>query len=217
MITFTQQQVEKKIEKFCEEQFSKEAQKMEKPEDILDYCIRKAWADATQRERFKGQDSKIIPNKKDIQEILTSQIKSIFETETKKIKSSSDYNKWHNEICSIEDYGMKYGIWQKFINMTFKYMYCFKRIKSKFDFQYCHCPIDRIIAQRADTLCVVCGLKQSRIMKSIAESGKVNWNEMKAEHYQEVRNKIQEITENCTINNSDTRHPTELEFDFLLW
>ena len=37
------------------------------------------------------------------------------------------------------------------------------------------------------------------------------------DQYDEVRNKIREITKKCIINNSATEHPTELEFDFLLW
>lgn len=210
MIGF-EKQVDEKIKDFYKKYFSKAAK--EGKEVPLEYCINKAWADATQRERFNGQQSEIIKNKDKIKNYLENQIRDRM--------FSNNYDEWHRRMCSQEEY-LPYGIWQKFINMTFKYMYCYRQCKDEKEFydikfEDCHCPIDRVITKRADTLCIVCGLKKSEIMTSIAESGENNWNNMNEEQYQEVRKKIREITEKCTINNSDTRHPTELEFDFLLW
>lgn len=207
MIRF-EKQVDEKIEKFYNEYFSKQAQDMEDPDNVLEYCLNKAWADATQRERFNGKQSKIIQNKEKFVAILKDEINAG--------KFSPDYDTWHNHMCNNDDEGMTYGIWQKFINMTFKYMCCSGKFP-EIEFSQCHCPIDSIIAQRADALCIVCGLERSEKMKSIARSGKPNWNNMDTDEYGEVRKKIREITEKCTINNSDTVHPTELEFDFLLW
>ena len=220
MITFTQQMVEEKVKKFCENQFSKEAQKMENTEDILDYCIRKAWADATQRERFKGQKSKIIQNKDSITSILKKEIENL--------ELFSNYDVWHNEMCSRYDawyneahsdteHENTYGIWQKLINMTFKYMYCRYTKFPNIDFSKCHCPIDSIIAQRVVTLGIVCEVEISDKTVSIARSGKTNWNNMEPSDYENVRKNIQDIIKEFKINNSDTRNPTELEFDFLFW
>lgn len=205
-----------KTEDFYKNFFSQAAK--DGKEERLDYCIKKAWADATQRERFNGQRSEIIKNKESIKKILTEQIESIIKGETE-IKSSTDYDNWHKAICLNKDYGMKYGIWQKFVNMTFKYMYCFNKIKRDFSdvdfvFKYCHCPIDSIIAQRAVTLCIVCGLTPSKEIVSIARSEGRNWNNMSETEYKTVRKDIQAIKNNFTVNNSN---PTELEFDFLFW
>lgn len=214
MIKF-EEQVQKRIEGFYKESFSKEAKKMSDPDKIMDYCLSKAWADATQRERFKGQQSKIIENKQVIIDKLKKEIKAGIRDKS----FSPDYDTWHGNMCNNREYKMTYGIWQKFINMTFKYMCCSNKFpEMDFLWSQCHCPIDSIIAQRADTLCIVCGLERSEMMKSIAENGKKNWNNMdEKKQYDEVRNKIREITEKCIINNSATEHPTELEFDFLLW
>lgn len=209
MITFTQQLVEEKVKKFCENQFSKEAQKMENANDILDYCIKKAWVDATQRERFKGQNSEIIKNK----ESITSNLKK----EIGNLEISSDYDTWHEKMCSNTKHEMTYGIWQKLINMTFKYMYCRRKKFPNIDFSKCHCPIDSIIAQRAVTLSIVCEVEISEKTVSIARSGKTNWNNMGPSDYVNVRKNIQEIKKEFRIKNSDTRDPTELEFDFLFW
>ena len=207
--------LEQKTNDFYNKFFSKEAKAGKK--EILGYCLDKAWADATQRERFKGrQQSEIIKNKKEIIDALRTEIEDR--------KFSSDYDTWHNEVCSRNVHDMTYGIWQKFINMTFKYMYCFKQQHkdeisdfSDINFTNCHCPIDSVIAQRAVTLCLVCNEKPSDEIVSIARSGDINWNNMRETQYRTVRENIQKIKNEFTINNPDTVHPTELEFDFLFW
>lgn len=206
--------LKQKTEDFYNKFFSMEAKAGKK--EILGYCLDKAWADATQRERFMGQRSEIINNKEKIKNALRTEIESR--------KFSADYDTWHNNMCNNNEHGMKYGIWQKFINMTFKYMYCFKQQHkdedsdfSDIDFTNCHCPIDSVIAQRAVTLCIVCGTKPSEEIVSIARNGKTNWNNMELRDYENVRKNIQDIIKEFKINNSDTRNPTELEFDFLFW
>lgn len=209
MLKFEQQQLDEKIKNFCKESFSRDTQKAENPDVILDYCLRKAWGDATQRERFKGQKSEIIKHKETLINILKAEIADR--------NFVPDYDTWHHSMCSRVDYGMTYGIWQKFINMTFKYMYCRNDKFPDIAFSHCHCPIDSIIAQRADTLCIAFGWSRSETMTSIAKSGKINWNSLDQNQYQEVRAMIQTITQACTIHNSSVTHPTALEFDFLLW
>lgn len=212
--------LKQKTEDFYNKFFSKAAK--EGKEVPLEYCINKAWADATQRERFYGQRSKIIEHKNDFKKTLKDNIEKILAAETGEKKSSFDYDNWHKELCSNEDYGMTCGMWQKFINMTFKYMYCYKicqdeNLFSNIEFENCHCPIDSVIAQRAVTLCIVCGFEPSDEIVSIARSGEINWNKMGKDQYKTVRENIQKIKNEFTINNPDTVHPTELEFDFLFW
>lgn len=49
----------------------------------------------------------------------------------------------------MTDYGMRYGVWQKFINLVFKNLYCVNELFSEFKdiWSKCHCPIDTKIAK----------------------------------------------------------------------
>ena len=87
-------------------------------EEILNYCIKKGWVDAAIYEKTKSPKSDIIINAEQIKESLKNQIV--------KLSPTVEYDSWHNNLCLSKTYGMRYGIWQKLINMTFKYLYCFK-------------------------------------------------------------------------------------------
>lgn len=46
------------------------------------------------------------------------------------------------------DYVVPFGLAQKVINMTFKYLYCFREFTGlKIDFEKCDCPIDRFVLE----------------------------------------------------------------------
>ena len=68
----------------------------------------------------------------------------------------SEFNEWHGQVCidfltrlnkelsTIECGEQCYGRAQKFINMTFKYLYCYDdACKYEDYFAYCHMPLDR--------------------------------------------------------------------------
>lgn len=130
---------------FVESTFSKEWKKklIEKSysdKDLIKYCLGKAWFDAIiyVRKKNSPSDSTILANAEKIKERLFAAI-------TNSAWSGEGFDTWHNKMCSDTDFGMRYGVWQKFINMSFKYMYCINdKLKNpiNLDFQECHIPLD---------------------------------------------------------------------------
>lgn len=198
-------ELENKVRDFKQKYFSKEAQRLKDRDKLLDYCIRKAWADAMQRERFEGiKKSIILQNRESIKKRLKEEIE--------KNDYAPDFDGWHIKMCKNTDYGMRVGVWQKFINMTFKYLYCIKEYFPEINFKYCHCPIDSVIAKKLRDKMKE-GENNYELVDSIANSGKDNWNNINYEKYLEfeeiVRIKIERIK-------SDT-DMSKLAFDFLNW
>ena len=205
-----------KASEFFEEAFSKTMKtaigaKSATEEAVLDYCLLKAWKDAALRERFNA-GSPIIANKEKIKLVLKQEL-------LHSDKIVSDFELWHSTLCKNGEYGMKYGIWQKFINMTFKYMFCCNVVAGYFP-QYdsvwakCHCPIDSIIAK------ITCELLSSdtqysataeelALVKSISVSGTVSWNTLNEEQYNLFQKQVKRICDRESVS--------PLEFDFLHW
>jgi len=107
---------------FIEKQFSKEMMHrinndFPKANELIDYVIGKAWKDATPYER-KISGSKIIEKRNKISEFLSSEIK--------KLDDCNDYRNWYKEVLenlSEEYLGKNYGVAQKLLNMSVKYVY----------------------------------------------------------------------------------------------
>ena len=184
----------------------------------VDYAINKAWADATIRERMEGRISPIIANAVSIKAMLNAEL-----TPANIPIINANFNFWHNRMCSDASYGMRYGIWQKFINMTFKYLYCFEALGSThigINWNECHCPIDSVIARRAAGLLLTYGIPDPHnIATSIAKHGDrygVTWNNITNSAPIFQYNVFQD-----TINDLCLRQipniPSKLFFDFLYW
>lgn len=195
---------------FINSQFSKRAKhelELKDKKFLIDYVLtKKAWRDATIRERFQ-KTSNIMVHKHEIIKILKNEI-------TNNIDGICyDFDNWHKSICRIDDYDMRYGVWQKFINMTFKYLYCMKDLFPEFRsvWSKCHCPIDSIIAKRLNEQLKQIGASESDLELSyqIAHSGKTNWNSINEENYEKFQKQVQQV---CAINCI-----TPLEFDFVYW
>jgi hypothetical protein len=110
---------------------------------VIDYVISKAaWRDAMARERFR-KESTIRDNRSAIVGFLKDKLFG------QKIQPDS-FDEYHCAVCRNTDYGMTYGIWQKLINMSFKYFYCVKDLFPEFEdiWARCHCPVDRIISKK---------------------------------------------------------------------
>lgn len=174
---------------------------------ILDYCLTKrAWKDAVIREKF-DPSSTILANKTTIINILKNELTSNVN------EICNDFNNWHNKMCSITDYKMRYGVWQKFINMTFKNLYCvndlfpeFKEIWSK-----CHCPVDTKIAKNLNTALKGLNLPVDELKLSylISKSQQITWNNISRENYLEFQRQVNLV---CGQENT-----SPLEFDFIRW
>lgn len=201
--------IEENIYLFYDDQFSKEAKKhISNKEYIFHYIIEKcAWKDATIRERY-NRDSEIIKNKELIIEFLEKELSNNV------AGICSDYHKWHNKICTLNIFGMRYGVWQKFINMTFKYLYCVRDIFPEFNeiWKECHCPIDTVIAKQIHKKLLEMNIKTSELMLSdkISKSdSKINWNYICQKDYATIQEQVKQI---C---NKENIYP--IEFDFLYW
>ena len=89
----------------------------------------------------------VSPEKKnDMLEAVTDELIGYFD---KKAKGKTGFDEWHNKVVNAmkDAYsGLTVGQAQKIINMSFKYLYCFRsfRDKKKEHFTHCHMPLDAI-------------------------------------------------------------------------
>ena len=182
---------------------------------ILGYCLSKGWNDAIIRERFITS-SPIVTNAKCIIDSFGDKLKEEIKNASNSSGFVHSYDSWHNSMCSSKEYGMRYGIWQKFINMTLKYLYCFKDVRTVPDcipWNDLHCPIDSVIAKQ------LLGLMQHdcipdtrRLVESICFNGEygVSWNSIAEEEYQHVQTIIANLCRRDSI-------PSKLFFDYIYW
>lgn len=210
MLKFEQsQEIDNNIKIFFEKYFSSEAKKhLTNKEWILHYIIKnKAWVDATISERFNS-GSNIIKNK----EYIIANLENELLNNSEEICES--YDLWHSTVCNRTVFDMRYGIWQKLINMTFKYLYCVNEIFPEFScvWKKCHCPVDTVISKQVYNRLLSMNLGSDELMlsKKISESDSViNWNHITESDYLALQEQIKMICENEKIS--------QLEFDFLYW
>ena len=183
---------------FVELTFSKEwkkklSEKSYSDKDLIKYCLSKAWPDAIiyVRKQNSPSDSTILANAGKIKELLFDNIDSS--------AWGNDFDTWHDNMCSNTDYGMRYGVWQKFINMSFKYIYC---INDKLDnpitldFKNCHIPLD-------DNTLLWCINKGITDIKA--------WNDVTPDEYKRIRDGVHnEIKNHSNVDNA-------LQLEFLVW
>lgn len=191
------------------EEFSKVAKKKASERDrefLLDYGLKKAWKDAVIHERLH-KPSSIIENKIAIGAILKAELVGNLS------EIYRDFDGWHNDLCERTDYGMRYGIWQKFINMLFKYLYCMKELFPEFNdiWAKCHCPIDSIIAGNLRDQLLLLGVSKEELELSyrLSRSDQITWNYISKENYAKFQEQVQLVGKAQGIS--------PLEFDFLYW
>lgn len=124
---------------------------------------------------------------KSTKEGLIKKIFKLFETEITKIINLKDidkktFDKLHEEICGEiiniykkENINLTYGHAQKWLNMTFKYLYCLQVNGLSSIFQFLHVPVDNYIIERA--------VKEFNIKKPKSAWSRLNKEEYKS--YQE--------------------------------
>lgn len=161
--------------------------------DLIKYCLSKAWPDAIiyVRKKNSPSDSTIIKNAEKIKKRLLTAITSE--------AWGDNFDDWHDEMCSNTDFGMRYGVWQKFINMSFKYIYCINdklHNHINLDFKECHIPLD-------DNTLLWCRNKEITDITA--------WNNVNQNQYKDIRDGIRkEIKSNSNIDNA-------LQLEFLVW
>ena len=174
---------------------------------ILEYCIvKRAWKDAVIREKF-NKESNIIKNKSNI----TAKIKNELLTHSEYI--CKNFDEWHNSFCELTDYGMRYGVWQKFINMIFKNLYCVKELFPEYDevWNKCHCPIDTVISEQLYNQLKLLNApeKELELSRKISRSNQITWNNISKENYIIFQNQVLHVCKQQNI--------TPLQFDFKYW
>lgn len=159
-------------------------------DSLFDYCLNKAWNDTMAYERFKS-NSEVRTNANKIKQRLKDEF----------ICNHIDYNQfnlWHKKMCENSDDGMTCGLWQKFINMTFKYLYCVKQYGYDWniDFTRCHMPLDSYT------------LRWYYKKYPVEEEQKIVWNNLKLEDYLQIRDNIANIVPS---------QYTPLQYEFFVW
>ena len=203
---------------FCTEAFSKGAKDYSN-EELLHYCIKtKAWNDAIQYARKIGGSA--IDHEAEIIEFLVDEIND----ENRFANIASDFDEWHRNILENaeksgvkQDWGMTPGLWQKLINMSFKYLYCvrdhFPKLNKIWD--RCHCPIDSIILTRLyNVLNENCLYEKNSIEFSCIRAcanreDYKSWNALTIDDYDIIQRVIKSV---CAEN-----YITPLQFDFIYW
>lgn len=179
---------------------------------VLDHAITKAWGEAMQSERFKGKaGSTILQNKEELIKTLKDAIKN---------PVYGDFDSWHDTMCQNTDYGTRYGVWQKFINILFKYLYCANvmtngKMFSEFNsiWSKCYCPVDSVIAKKLYVLMSKHNFtdEEKELVKSISKNGAINWNNIDRDNYRLFQDIVARC---CQYEGIDI---SKLEFDFLYW
>ena len=110
---------------------------------------------------------------------------------------------YENEIRSEKkkEIVTRYGLCQKLVNMTFKYLYVFSDYTGiNIDFSSCDCPLDSVILKR---------LGQTN----------VKWSRLTKKEYDDIQNKIKEELQkdNRYKNNKELKNIGNLAYDFLNW
>ena len=161
--------------------------------ELIEYCLSKAWPDAIiyVRKKNSPSDSTILANAEKIKRLLFDNIDSS--------AWGDDFDTWHDNMCSNTDFGMRYGVWQKFINMSFKYIYCINDKLNNpitLDFKNCHIPLD-------DNTLLWCINKGITDIKA--------WNSVTQNEYKRIRDGVHnEIQNHSNVDNA-------LQLEFLVW
>lgn len=170
--------------------------------ELLQYCISKrAFGAATAYEHFVP-DSRIICEKEAIVQAAIEKIAQL--------QPGINYDEWLYTACRDTEYSMRFGIWQKILNITLKFMYLFHCRGGYFAdyawvWEQCHCPVDKIIRN-----IVVQKIRQDGIDADINYLKNITWNFITEEQYRYFQSVIAQLCEREAI-------ASNMFFDVLYW
>ncbi|MDL2289545.1 hypothetical protein LJB83_02140 [Clostridia bacterium OttesenSCG-928-F22] len=170
-------------------------------DEVLIKCIELAYKDMMTAGRYYSKNF--------------SESKNVICNKTKKIIAENAFSFSRSKIDKVSrlffdseqlrtgnGYVTRYGLAQKLVNMSFKYLYVFSdRIFNsgqKVDFSNCDCPLDSIILEK--------GLNYK----------KCKWSRLSQEHYLECQELIKNRLRNEDID-FELKQLGNLAFDFIIW
>lgn len=179
-------------------------------EEDIKWAIEKAYRDMSVR-TIKKHYTKV---KQDSCEWLWGKIKEYFKKDSP--REQKEYDDLHKNLCKqfLDVFNEKlenkqeFGKAQKIVNMTFKYLYCFKDSGEKEDwFKFCHMPIDSYALNWYRKLPGSKGTIPSNMA----------WSNLDEEKYDEIQNRIIQYLKDGNVYNSCILPKIPLQADFIIW
>lgn len=159
--------------------------------NVLDYAVYNAYRDMQPR-TIKGHN---IAATQTLREKMAEKFLDYFEGSAP--KERADFDKFHKATCGyflrelnkIVPDPQEFGKAQKFVNMTFKYLYCFDNAEKYEDhFKFCHMPIDSYTLNWYFD-----NQKQLQKQKKITKSAIKNWSSLTEGQYGSLKDNIREM------------------------
>lgn len=180
---------------------------LRKPDAVIMRCVGLAYKDMLDGGRFylyKRSPSKEEKEAQDNQkDTLCRSIVDLLEVHEYAfsralISEAAEFFGDRERIGSGKRYVTRYGLAQKFVNMTFKYLYIFSDYTGKdIDFSKCDCPLDSIILGQ---------------LPPISHS----WSKITPEEYAVCQNNVKKELEDNSLDD-ELKMLGNLAFDFLGW
>lgn len=169
------------------------------PSEVIIKCIELAYSDMMTAGRYYS--ASFLNDKKEICSATNSAITESNFVFSRKIIKDISLLFCDNNIGNDNHYVTGFGLAQKLINMTFKYLYVFSNLifvdKAIPDFSSCDCPLDSII------------IKKAHIKDCV-------WSKLTEQQYLECQAKITELL-NANSLDLELSKLGNLAYDFINW
>ena len=169
------------------------------PSEVIIKCIELAYSDMMTAGRY--YNASFLNDKKEICSATNSAITESNFVFSRKIIKNISLLFCDNTIGNDNHYVTGFGLAQKLINMTFKYLYVFSDLifvdKAIPDFSSCDCPLDSII------------IKKAHIKDCV-------WSKLTEQQYLECQAKITELL-NANSLDLELSKLGNLAYDFINW
>lgn len=179
---------------FLEKSVLGQKTKLNNPEEVICKCIRLAYSDMLTAGRY------YISNDMDTRcfKIYSLLKENNYTFSRKLIDKICPIFGDKEKIGSGNKYATRYGLSQKVLNMTYKYLYVFSDYTNKeIDFSDCDCPLDSVI------------LKKLKLTNYV-------WSKLTESEYEICQNIIADKIKNQSLDN-ELMQIGNLAFDFLNW
>ena len=169
------------------------------PSEVIIKCIELAYSDMMKAGRFYS--ASFLNDKKEICSATNIAITESNFVFSRKIIEDISLLFCDNTIGNDNHYVTGFGLAQKLINMTFKYLYVFSDLifidKPIPDFSSCDCPLDSIILN---------GITYNKTV----------WSKFTKADYIECQNKISDLLKSMTLDD-ELKSLGNMAYDFLNW